>query len=241
MTQLPSIAGVLTTLLAVAIAARPGRQPTRCLPDPGGHSRRARVPHIGRVASIGTLVVVGIAISPATLAPASTLVAAVCTMRKWRVVQSRRSRDRRVAQLFPDAVDLFVVAVRAGFLPAQAMRQIAPMGPAELRAPLADVCGRLDAGETFSDALATLRLTVGAAAHPFIDALAAADRYGLPLSPVLDRLVTDTREQRRRDGEASARELPVRLAAPLVVCTLPSFALLAIAPLLLGALASLHL
>jgi hypothetical protein len=51
----------------------------------------------------------------------------------------------------------------------------------------------------------------------------------------------EAREQRRRDGQAAARELPIRLAAPLVLCTLPSFALLAIAPLLLGALSSLHL
>jgi hypothetical protein len=32
----------------------------------------------------------------------------------------------------------------------------------------------------------------------------------------------------------------VRLAVPLVVCTLPSFVLLAIVPLLLAALSSLH-
>jgi hypothetical protein len=34
--------------------------------------------------------------------------------------------------------------------------------------------------------------------------------------------------------------LPVRLAMPLVLCTLPSFVLLAIVPLLVGALSSLH-
>jgi len=48
------------------------------------------------------------------------------------------------------------------------------------------------------------------------------------------------RQQRRRDSDAAARELPVRLAVPLVLCTLPSFVLLAIVPLLLGALSSLH-
>jgi hypothetical protein len=32
----------------------------------------------------------------------------------------------------------------------------------------------------------------------------------------------------------------VRLAAPMVVCTLPSFVLLAIAPLLIGAFSSLR-
>ena len=81
---------------------------------------------------------------------------------------------------------------------------------------------------------------LGPVAQPLIDSLSAADRYGLPLAPVLERLSFEARQQRRRDIEASARELPVRLAMPLVLCTLPSFVLLAIVPLLLGALSSLH-
>jgi tight adherence protein C len=156
-------------------------------------------------------------------------------------VRAHRAARRRTARHFPDAVDLFVVAVRAGFLPAEAMQRIRQMVPTSLTGPVDAVCRQLAAGSTFSDAVDTLRVSVGPAAYAFVDALAAADRYGLPLAPVLDRLAGEARDQRRRDGEASARELPVRLAAPLVLCTLPSFALLAIAPLLLGALSSLQL
>jgi tight adherence protein C len=71
-------------------------------------------------------------------------------------------------------------------------------------------------------------------------AIAAADRDGLPLAPLLDRLAGDARAARRRHGEAEARRLPVRLTFPLVVCTLPSFVLLAIAPAVLGALSTLR-
>ena len=70
--------------------------------------------------------------------------------------------------------------------------------------------------------------------------LGAADRYGLPLAPALDRLAAEARLARRQQAEAAARELPVRLAAPLVLCTLPSFVLLASVPLLIGTVSSLR-
>ena len=71
-------------------------------------------------------------------------------------------------------------------------------------------------------------------------AVASADRDGLPLGPVLDRLAAEARAARRRLGEAEARRLPVRLTFPLVACTLPSFVLIAIAPAVLGALSTLR-
>jgi pilus assembly protein TadC len=98
----------------------------------------------------------------------------------------------------------------------------------------------MQAGARFADSLTQLAATIGPIAQPLVDSLAAADRYGLPLAPVLERLSFEARQQRRRDTDASARELPVRLAMPLVLCTLPSFVLLAIVPLLLGALSSLR-
>jgi tight adherence protein C len=73
------------------------------------------------------------------------------------------------------------------------------------------------------------------------DSLIAADRYGLPLAPVLDRLADEARQHRRRIADANARQLPVRLSLPLVLCTFPSFVLLAVVPLLLAAFSSLNL
>ena len=72
------------------------------------------------------------------------------------------------------------------------------------------------------------------------DSFAAADRYGQPLAPVLERLADEARQHRRRQADTLARQLPVRMSLPLVLCTLPSFVLLAVVPLLLAALSSLH-
>ena len=112
--------------------------------------------------------------------------------------------------------------------------------PQAVRPAFAAVGEAMRGGDRFADALDQLRGGLGPIAQPLVDSLSAADRYGLPLAPVLERLSFEARQQRRRDTEPTARELPVRLAVPLVLCTLPSFVLLAIVPLLLGALSSLH-
>jgi len=81
---------------------------------------------------------------------------------------------------------------------------------------------------------------LGPAVASLVDGFAAADRDGLPLGPVLERLAADARAQRRRNLDAAARQLPVRLSVPLVLFTLPSFVLTAVVPLLLAALSSLR-
>ena len=81
---------------------------------------------------------------------------------------------------------------------------------------------------------------VGDEARTFAEALATSERYGLPLGPVLDRLVDDARAHRRHQAEQAARRLPVTMAFPLVVCTLPSFVLLAVVPAVMGALVALR-
>ena len=83
--------------------------------------------------------------------------------------------------------------------------------------------------------------TAGPSARGIVDALSSGERYGHPLGPALERLGDDARATRRRLAEAEARRLPVRLSFPLVCCTLPSFVLLTIAPLLAGAFSSLSL
>jgi tight adherence protein C len=149
-------------------------------------------------------------------------------------------RDHRGAEALPDFIELVIVAIRAGLSPAHAFTVAATQAPHSIRPAVADVVHRLERGARLADALEALPDCLGSAATTFSDALGTADRYGLPLEPVLDRLATDARDQRRREAERHARTLPVRLAFPLVVCTLPSFVLLAIAPALLGAVSTLR-
>jgi hypothetical protein len=57
--------------------------------------------------------------------------------------------------------------------------------------------------------------------------------------PGLERLGLELRLDRRRAAEQQARRVPVRLLGPLVMCTLPAFALLTIVPLLVASLRAL--
>ena len=112
--------------------------------------------------------------------------------------------------------------------------------PESIRPTLDEVIHRLHRGMRLADALGALPELLGPAAAAFADAFATTDRYGLPIEPVLDRLAAEVRTERRRLAERRARTLPVQLAFPLVVCTLPSFVLLAIVPAVMGGLAALR-
>jgi tight adherence protein C len=155
---------------------------------------------------------------------------------RWQERQQRRAVDAALA----DAVDLVVLGVRAGHLPAAALDAVHHHFAPPLRDATATMLRDVRRGVRFADALPQLSARLGPALDPLVDGLAAADRDGLPLAPVLERLAADARQHRRRQLDTLARQLPVRLAVPLVVCTLPSFVLLAIVPLLLAALSSLH-
>jgi tight adherence protein C len=150
----------------------------------------------------------------------------------------RRSSEARAVAL-PDAIELIVVSIRAGRSPSEAVREAAPLAADCLGPAFAAFEHRSHRGAGFADALVAFGEVVGPVSLPLVEAMAHADRYGLPLTPVLDRLVDEARSERRRHAASAARRLPVSLSFPLVTCSLPAFVLLAIVPAVLGAVAAL--
>jgi len=169
------------------------------------------------------------------------LLASWWAARRIRPVLAARRVAARVERAVPDAIEMFVLTIHAGLSPVQAVRELAVTVPAEVRGGFAAVVQRLDRGEPFAQAVQALPERLGGGMVAFADLVAGADRYGVPIGPVLESLAVDVRATRRRFDEADARRLPVRLSFPLVMCTLPSFVLLAIAPALIAALSSLSL
>jgi tight adherence protein C len=188
---------------------------------------------IGAIASAGALV----------LGPLVVFIGAGCCILLRRLGPLLAARRRRVLidRAVPDAIELFVLSAQAGLTPVQAVHELTITAPHIVRRGFEAVVHRLDRGEPFAIALRALPDQLGAGMVGLADVVASADRYGLALAPVLESLALEARSARRRSDEADARRLPVRLAFPLVTCTLPSFVLLAIAPAIVAALSSLDL
>jgi tight adherence protein C len=201
----------------------------------------ARPPLCSRRLVVAAIGVAGVA-AVAVLGPGLALVACACVVAA--VIARRRSSARAARQAIeaamPDAIELVVMCLHAGLTPTQAVGELARLAPPPVRPGFAATEQRLHRGAGFADALAEVTGHSGRSALPLVSALGTAVRDGLPLAPVLDRLTDEANAGRRRAGEAAARRLPIQLSFPLVVCTLPSFVLLAIAPAVLGALSTLR-
>lgn len=187
------------------------------------------------LAALGALV--GVLVLP----PAAPVLAlggwAVPVLRARRLAKRPQEAVRRS---LPEVVDLLALAVGAGLTVPLAVAAVA--GRAE--GPVADELGRVvDAvarGRRCADALDDAAHRLGPSARPVLAALAASERYGAPLAEALAVQAADVRADRRRRAEEAARRVPVRLLFPLVLCVLPAFGLLTVAPLLAGALGSLR-
>jgi len=242
MTALVVSSGIMAALVVVGLSF-----PLRSVDHARAVASRsdvADVPAIRRprravvVAALVVVAVAGVAVAGLGL----TVVVAGVSL---AMVASRRRRAMRSTRLaidtaMPDAIELLVMCLHAGYSPTQAITQLARDAPVAVRPAFIAVEQRLHRGNGFADALGELFTACGRCALALVTSMSAAVRDGLPLAPVLDRLTDEAVNSRRRHGEAAARRLPVRLSFPLVVCTLPSFVLLAIAPAVLGALSTLQ-
>lgn len=158
----------------------------------------------------------------------------------WQPGLTRRRRERAIDEAMPDLLDLLVVTLQAGLPAPAALATVAPFVHPLAAAAIDDVITRTQRGDRFVDALDALVDHLGTRALGLVAAIGAAERWGLPLAPTVDRIADDARHHRRRLAEIEARRLPVRLSVPLVCCTLPSFVCIAIGPLVVGALSSLR-
>ena len=198
--------------------------------------RPAAIPAGALVAVVG---VVAAALVGLPLGMAAAL--GVVGARRWRLRRAARRREALVRRHLPDVVELLAAAVDAGCTLAVAIPLLAPLAPEPFGAALAAVTRRQGQGERVADALGALADRLGAPVEPVVAALAGCERNGLPLVPTLARLAADARNDRRRQAEAAARALPVRLSFPLVLCLLPAFVLLGIVPAMAPAVQGLHL
>lgn len=171
------------------------------------------------------------------------LVALVVVAGAWprtRHILAARAHRRRIDDALPDAIEMLVLVVHAGLTPHQGVVLLSDRAPVPIRPALHEVRRRMSRGAPLSEALVALPDLLGHNAAIVADTLAMAERYGTPIAHALEQLALDVRERRRRRAEAEARTLPIKMAFPLVTCTLPSFVLIAVAPAVMATISSLN-
>jgi pilus assembly protein TadC len=153
------------------------------------------------------------------------------------LVQRRVSarQDQDLMRDLPVAVDLLAVAVGAGCTPFLAVGVASQWAPPAASEQLDRVRRDCSLGVNFSDALERMART-RPPMQPLVDALLSSERYGAPVGVALTRLAVEERAKLRRQAEARARTVPVRLLFPLIFLVLPAFALLSVVPVLLAGL-----
>ena len=233
-------AGTLAAIACAAAAVRLARRPSA--PSRGVDvrptDRRRPSSHRSRVVVWSVIAATSAVLLGPVLGGAVGVVVAVALASRGK--RAERARKAAIEVAMPDTIELLVMSLHAGYSPTQAITRLAIDAPEPVRPAFVAVEQRMHRGHAVADALGDLATSCGRCALPLVNAMSAAVRDGLPLAPVLDRLTDEANASRRRQGEAAARRLPVRLSFPLVVCTLPSFVLLAIAPAVLGALSTLR-
>ena len=180
------------------------------------------------------------------LAPTPTVFVAapLFVVAGWRAphltLQRRgREREERVRATLPDALDLLAACALAGMGIDQALRVVTNESSGPLGDALGEMVRGLDAGMPRAAAYELFAKTAPAPeVRSLVRALRRAERYGTPVAPVLVAQAREARARRRTEADEAARAAPVKMLFPLVLCFLPAFVLLTVAPIVLTALRS---
>lgn len=259
MTVAAALGAVVAALLVVGRAPVPARvADLRRTTAPGapGPARRTALHRLGRAVRrpfgarpddrldrwAGAALVVAAGAVVVGPVPAGAALGGALVAGRWRRLRRSPAGPSPVAvgRDLPDLVDLLALAVGAGLSVPAAVPVVAARAPASLRPALSEAADALAGGRPSDHVLADLGRRWGDPARPLVHALADHLRYGTPVLPALERVAAEARAARRRASEARARRLPVLLLFPLVLCTLPAFGLLTVAPLLAGTFDSLR-
>lgn len=199
-------------------------------PSSGGSVRR----RVALVGVAGGVVIVG-ALQPVLVVPLIFVFVVV-------VVRGRRASvddQANVVRTLPEVVDLLLVGVGAGLTPRETLQRCQAWLPAPFAKAVDSALSRAAAGATFADALDRAMTPLGDRVRPLVAALNAGERDGTMLAGGLLRVSDEARRQRRVAAQERARRVPVAMLGPLLLCVLPSFALLTLVPLVLGSLSDL--
>jgi tight adherence protein C len=154
------------------------------------------------------------------------------------VAHMARRRREAIEQALPDGLDILVVTLEAGIAFDSAVTFLCEHAEnafvEELRRYLAD----LSLGRSRREALeAMIERTRSLGVRQFATAVIQADELGTGMARALRAHARALRVMRRLRAETVARQAPIKLLFPLVLCIMPALFIVIIGPAVLQALA----
>ena len=191
------------------------------------------------LASIGALAGVVLTKGLAAFAAVPLFATAGWRVPDLRLARRARERDSSIRAALPDALDLLAACALAGMNLDRALRTVSPDVGGPLGEAMRAALRALDVGMRRASAYQVLVEGAPVAeVRSLVRALERAERYGTSVAATLVAQAREIRSRRRASIEESARAAPVKMLFPLVVCFLPAFVLLTVAPVVITALRS---
>lgn len=139
-------------------------------------------------------------------------------------------RRLRLSRALPDALDLMVLCVEAGYTFERALslvsEELRPLAP-DLAAELASVEAELRLGAERRTALQGLYTrTQAEGLRDFATTVTQGERYGTPMGQSIQNIARNERLQRAARIEAQAGRLPVIMSLPMLLLVVPGILLL---------------
>jgi tight adherence protein C len=153
-------------------------------------------------------------------------------------------RQKSIARVFPDALDLLLICVQAGMSVESAMSKVAnEIGSRSLE--LAEEFGLTTAELSYlqerRQAYENLGKRTGLAAVKAVGtSLIQAERYGTAISQALRVLAKESRDMRMAEAEKKAAALPPKLTVPMILFFLPVLFIVILGPAFIQVMAIRH-
>ena len=155
---------------------------------------------------------------------------------RLRATRSARV-DHGIRTVVADAIDLISVTAGAGLNVFRSLEVVAGAVAPPLSTEVRRVVDGVRCGRPLSDGLGDFARRVPVPEVALLArTLEASHRQGLPLATTIEPAADEIRTAQRQDAEEAARAAPVKMLFPLAFLILPSFLLLAAAPLVVPAL-----
>jgi tight adherence protein C len=145
--------------------------------------------------------------------------------------QKAYNRSEQLRRELPDTLDLLTVSVEAGLGFDAALANVARNSDGPLAEEFFRVLSEMQLGSGRMDALRGLgERTDVEDLRVFVNAMAQADAFGIPVAHVLRAQAKEMRIKAAQRAEEHAMRIPVKMVFPLVLCILPALMTIVIGP-----------